>query len=69
MKVPRYEKHQLIKMNIQRQTTRFSQIITGDYPRRSVWSVVGEKIHDDLRQAYHYGASVIALESLRSLAT
>lgn len=44
-------------------TTRFPQVIARGYPRKSAWSIVGEKIHEVLKHAYHHGASVVAVEN------
>ncbi|MEM4665266.1 MAG: hypothetical protein QW271_05930 [Sulfolobales archaeon] len=46
-------------------TARFPQVLARDFPRKRAWSIIGEKIHEVLKHAYHYGASVIALEKPR----
>lgn len=44
-------------------TARFPQVLTRGYPGKSAWSIIGEKIHEVLKHAYHHGASVVALEN------
>ena len=41
----------------------FAETAARGYPRRSSWSVIGMKIHEVLRYAYHHGVSTIALEN------
>jgi hypothetical protein len=44
-------------------TARFPQVTARGFPRKRAWSIIGEKIHEVLKQAYYHGASVIAVEN------
>ncbi|MEM3849290.1 MAG: hypothetical protein QXS42_05970 [Zestosphaera sp.] len=44
-------------------TVRFPQILARGFPRKRAWSIIGEKIHEVLKHAYHHGASAVALEN------
>ncbi len=44
-------------------TARFPQVTARGFKGRSAWSIIGERIHEVLRHAYHHGASVIAVEN------
>ena len=44
-------------------TARFPQATARGFPRESAWSIIGEKIHEVLKHAYHHGASVVAVEN------
>ncbi len=46
-------------------TARFPQVTSRGYPRKRVWSIIGEAIHRVLENAYSHGASVIAVENPR----
>ena len=41
----------------------FSEETARGYPRRRAWSVIGMKVHELLKYAYHHGVSTIALEN------
>mgnify|MGYP000356629866 CR=1 FL=1 len=44
-------------------TTRFPHVTSRGFPRKRAWSIIGEKIHEILRNTYSHGASVIAVEN------
>ena len=44
-------------------TFRFREVTARGYPRRRAWSIIGMRIHEMLKYAYHHGASTIVLES------
>ena len=46
-----------------RYTARFPQVTSRGYKRKRAWSIIGERIHEILRNAYSHGASVIAVEN------
>jgi len=41
----------------------FQEVTTRGYPRRKAWSVIGMKVHELLKYAYHHGVSTIVLEN------
>ena len=41
----------------------FREITARGFPKRKAWSIIGMKIHELLRYAYHHGVSVVALEN------
>ena len=41
----------------------FPEVTARGYPRRRAWSVIGEKVHELLKYAYHHGVSTIVLEN------
>jgi len=41
----------------------FSEVSARGYPRSSTWSIIGMKIHEMLKYAYHHGVSILALEN------
>jgi len=40
----------------------FREVTARGYPRKRAWSVIGMRIHEMLRYAYHHGVSILALE-------
>ena len=46
-----------------KKTFRFPEVTARGFPRDKAWSIIGMKIHDMLRYAYHHGVSIIALEN------
>jgi len=46
-----------------RKTFWFSEATARGYPRSKAWSIIGMKIHEMLKYAYHHGVSTIALEN------
>ena len=41
----------------------FPEVTARGYPRRRAWSVIGERVHELLKYAYHHGVSTIVLEN------
>ncbi len=46
-----------------KKTFWFPEVTARGYPRNKAWSVIGMRIHEMLRYAYHHGVSVIVLEN------
>jgi len=46
-----------------RKTFWFPEVTARGFPRSKAWSVIGMRIHEMLRYAYHHGVSTIALEN------
>jgi len=46
-----------------RKTFWFSEATARGYPRSRAWSIIGMKIHEMLKYAYHHGVSILALEN------
>ena len=40
----------------------FREVTARGYPRRSAWSVIGMRVHEMLRYAYHHGVKTVFLE-------
>jgi hypothetical protein len=47
----------------------FREVKSRNVPKRKVWSLIGEKVHEMLKHAYHHGVSKIYLEDLSVLGT
>ncbi len=45
----------------------FREVIARGYPRRRAWSVIGMRIHELLKYAYHHGVSILALENSEAI--
>jgi len=46
-----------------KKTFWFSEVTARGYPRSKAWSIIGMRIHEMLRYAYHHGVSTIVLEN------
>jgi len=46
-----------------KKTFWFTEVTARGYPRGRAWSIIGMKVHELLKYAYHHGASSIALEN------
>ncbi|PUA32567.1 MAG: hypothetical protein B7O98_05490 [Zestosphaera tikiterensis] len=46
-----------------RKTFWFSEATARGYPRSVAWSIIGMKIHEMLKYAYHHGVSTLAVEN------
>jgi len=45
----------------------FREVKARNVPRRRIWSIIGEKVHEMLEYAYHHGVNRIYLEDLSTL--
>lgn len=45
----------------------FQEVTARGYPRRRAWSIIGMRVHDALRYAYHHGVKSIFLENPKVL--
>jgi len=41
----------------------FREVTARGYPRRRAWSIIGMRVHELLKYAYHHGVSTIVLEN------
>jgi len=46
-----------------RKTFWFPEATARGYPRSAAWSIIGVKVHEMLKYAYHHGVSILALEN------
>lgn len=46
-----------------KKTFWFPEVTARGYPRRRAWSIIGMKVHELLKYAYHHGVSTLALEN------